>query len=621
MARSRSRGRAPPPPAASPPARWHRALALSLALVLGAGAYARALDNGFVWDDRVLIAENPKVKDLAQLGELLRADLFYGVVEEPRQMGYYRPLVSASYAFDYRLWGLSPRGFHLTNLLAHLGATALLLVLLVGLGAGTVAAAAGAALFAVHPIHTEAVTWISGRTDVFALFFSLGALCLQLRGRWVLAAVCTGPALLSKESALAVPVAIAAWTWLGPAEGRIARVARAVAPQLVVVSGYLLMRFAWLGVAAPRSAPGLGGPLETLLTLPKAIGIYLGKLAWPAGGSAYLQLPYVHSATDPGLWVGLGACVVLVVALIRHLASRAGQEDGPGEGVATARLGILLLVSFLPISNLVRISGPPDMGFVMAERFLYMPSAAACGLAGLLFARAFARWPKPALGAVAGVLALGAFATAERNTLWHDEISLFGAMVAASPDAELPRVSLGTALARAGRIEESRSTLEELLQKRPACNLCAYDLAWVLQRAGQREQARALYERVVAGTSEPILLSRALGGLGMLAGDAGDLQTALAHFERAVKMHPTNAVAWSNVAVAHLRRGEFELAGAAAKRALLLSPKDVTSASVLCHAGARDEALPACRHALRGADLPAAMRADLEKRLAALASP
>ena len=133
--------------------------------------YYNALNNDFVFDDESVVQNNQSILTLANIPKFFTAEEgFHKVIGR-----YYRPVVSSLYAVDYAIWGMNPFGFHLTNVIIHVIASLLLLMVLMKLFGdyknGLLAALIGALIFAVHPIHTEAVSWISGRTDSLATLF------------------------------------------------------------------------------------------------------------------------------------------------------------------------------------------------------------------------------------------------------------------------------------------------------------------------------------------------------------------------------------------------------------------------------------------------------------------
>ena len=208
-----------PQPAAQPPVpgpRLHPALALGLLALLVLGAFVGVFANGFVFDDREIVQNNPVLETLDPGDHLGRA--FWS--RESLHYRYYRPLTSWTLALNHALHGEFAPGYHAANLLVHFGSAALLFLLLRGLG-GPLFAFAAAGLFAVHPVQTEAVVWVVGRADLLATLFLLAALRLHARlpdrpvardlGRAGLAALALGAALLSKEAALTFPALLIAY--------------------------------------------------------------------------------------------------------------------------------------------------------------------------------------------------------------------------------------------------------------------------------------------------------------------------------------------------------------------------------------------------------------------------
>ena len=183
------------------PVTWHLVVIVAAVVVV----YLNSFQNTFLWDDRYLIVENPRIKTWSRVPELFSSDLFpQGVLSR-----YYRPVQAVTYVLDYQVWGLDPLGFHLTNTALHAGVALSLYWFGVLLLANAPAALMGALLFAVHPIHTEAVTYIAGRSDPLAGLFTLLSLIgfLRQRGRpfgaWGLASLAAFAfALLAREAAM-----------------------------------------------------------------------------------------------------------------------------------------------------------------------------------------------------------------------------------------------------------------------------------------------------------------------------------------------------------------------------------------------------------------------------------
>src|SRR5579862_2830602 len=162
--------------------RFRHPLHVLLILLLVLISYGQSLDYGFVWDDHQLIVDNPKIKSVESIRQVLTNDFWnvgYGRRDDTR--GFYRPLITLSYLADYSIWGLNPKGYHLTNVIAHAIASVLAYFLALILLRRPTHALLSAVLFAVHPTHVESVCWISGRTDVFCGVFFLLAWIAVLR--------------------------------------------------------------------------------------------------------------------------------------------------------------------------------------------------------------------------------------------------------------------------------------------------------------------------------------------------------------------------------------------------------------------------------------------------------
>lgn len=476
--------------------RQHLLAAGWLALAIGA-AYANVLQNGFVWDDVTLVEQDERIRSLDHVGEIFAQDFFEHSNEQVKY-GYYRPLVTLSYLLDHALWGSNPLGYHLTNLLLHWLACLALYALALGVFAFEWDAALVAALaFALHPVHVESVTWISGRTDVLATVAMLAAWWLhgaaerqasavRRRGLLVASAGALLLALLAKELALVLPLLLLGFS-LGRRRPREALVR--VVPHALAVTVYLLVRFALVRVEAGEITER--PLLQHLVTAVGAFWRYVGELFWPFPLHAYLQHPWVEPI-DAWAWL-LGASALVPLALLVVCWRR--------RWLFPFSLLLGFGVSLLPHAGIVRLSGPRDMGLVMAERFLYFPSIFFCiALGALVFA-----WPRVRIASGLAVLALSvaaATAVARRNPDWRDDGTLMRATLRHAPEAALLHSRLGVYQSLRGEhaaaVRSFRAALD--LHRRneggesPPLVL---DLAAALRHAGDLRGALALLEPLV----------------------------------------------------------------------------------------------------------------------------
>ena len=188
-------------------------------LTLNLFVFLPSMKGGFLWDDRYFISENQDILSRGFLKRFLVSPFggAEGLDENSPLAGpsrqFYRPLTSFSYWLAFKIWGLNPAAFHLTNILLHLLNSILLFVLLLRFGAGRTASFSGALLFSVFPVHFESVSWISGRTDLLSFLFAALSLLfflgfLEKKGglRLIVSSLFFLAALLAKENVILLPL-------------------------------------------------------------------------------------------------------------------------------------------------------------------------------------------------------------------------------------------------------------------------------------------------------------------------------------------------------------------------------------------------------------------------------
>ena len=382
-----------------------------LLCALTAAAYAGSLRAGFVFDDFALVVYNQAIQELGRAGSLFGQDL-WATADSGTASGYYRPLMSLSLALDWRLAGTSPALYHLHSLAWHLLAVWFLHRLLVIL-TQPLPALLGAALFALHPLQSEAVVWIAARNDLMGAALLLGALLL-LRPlglapwRLGLGAVLAVGAVLSKESTLLLPLFL---LLLDLAEhGR---------PR-----GWTRHAVLWGAVALHLAARGLAG-VNAAAAPPQVGWVLLGRklpelaalagslLVWPWPLSVGRDLGGWSLAT-PALLVGLAVCALLVVgSLIRR------------QRLALVGLGWAALAV---APSLVAVA---DKG-LFGERYLYLSLA---GL-GLALAATLQALPRARLrwAGVALLVVVPWFLILHARVLdWKDDVTLWRAAARDTP--------------------------------------------------------------------------------------------------------------------------------------------------------------------------------------------
>ncbi|MHC4945206.1 MAG: hypothetical protein ACYTG7_19495 [Planctomycetota bacterium] len=401
-----------------------------IATILSMIVYVGSLDASFVYDDTLYIVNNPQVQDPHDL--LLTP--FPAYMGEGR--GLYRPVTTASLALDYLLFGMEPFGFHLTNILLHGLGTLVFFFVLRQFIQGDAGPFAGALLFGLHPVRSEAVAWAVGRAELLCALGCLLALLLYLK--WIqnkrstlllvgslVAFLFAG---LSKEIALSFPGIIVAYEILFNRTDSWRARAYRVLPFLLVLVMLMGARHAVLGGVNLKESSQVLSDIaypERLLLAGSVLSRYLGLFFWPNP-----LLPHYRpmSFFDPGIVDCLPALLFGIAVIVACFQAR-----------RWAFAGALFFVPLLPVLNLVPI------GEALAERFLYLPLAGGAMAFGLLIARlAEAKWMRrAALLSMVIMIPLG-YMTIVQTEVWTDQNALWRHTV--EKDPENPKAHMGLAL-------------------------------------------------------------------------------------------------------------------------------------------------------------------------------
>lgn len=574
-ARPRDVRQRPPEPSRSPAPR--ASLAPALVVLAALLSYATSLDNGFVWDDLVIVERQLVVFD--GVGDILAP---------PRDIpqfspDYYRPLTIATYLVDRAVAGERPFTFHLSVVLAH-AITALLLWLLASqLLAGRAGASAGALcaglLFAVHPVHSESVAWAAGRSDVLATAGVLAALVAHGAAPWswggsALGGAAALAALGAKEAGVALYPLLLLRDWLvRPVRRPLADWARGYAGVAVAAVVYLLLRHHALGElvgTAPSIAPTHRAPLE----IAAAVGFYVAKLVWPFPLNAYVDHVPVTAAPL------LAAALLLAAgaAAVWHWRARA-------DGLPLFALSWIALTLVPSLAILWKIPDAP-----LAERYLYLPSAGFCLLVGDLAGRGWARLATPTgrrtAAAAAAVLLLAAgAAAARRGRVWHDDISLWEDTEAKSQLSGMAARNLGTAYQQAGRSADARAAFARALSRRNdarGLQTIHNNLGTLALMDGDHAAARREYEAAlaVAPDAPDTLFNLALAILHGGGSTPAAAREALPKLERARDGNPHDADIEAGLGQVYLILDDRPRACEHLRRAAQLRPSDRTAAGI-----------------------------------------
>ena len=509
--------------------------------------YGNSLLNQFTFDDYTYILNNPTVTHLSVRGlfEPAKADANHR---------FFRPATFASYELNWALAGARPFGYHLLNALLHVAVIWLLYLVLRTLlesapRASTIAGVA-ALLFAVHPIHTEAVASIVGRSELLAAGFLLAAWLLHLHDRPLLSLACFSLALLSKESAVAfVPLALAGdyargklkplrrYGWIGG-----------------VALVYIVVLWKIQGNRFGENILFLNNPLAKLpadLRILNALRVawkYVGLQIYPVT----LSCDYSYNAIPLyATWrhTALAAVAALLVAALWVWALYTKRREW-------FLAGAIYLAGFAVTANIWLATGT-----IMGERLAYLPSAGFCLLVALLWMRIETLDRRLAWAVLSIiVIALGA-RTVVRNRDWHDNSSLFSAGVRAVPGSAKMHDGLGGEYMLRGQKDAALPELQTALRIYPNFS------------TANEDDFRLVY----------------------LAADLmkrGENDDALELLDREIMRSPGFSLAWSTRAIIRYRRGEIPSAQHDAQNALRLDSGNMQAQYLLSMLGANTSGAP-----------------------------
>ncbi|MFQ5701903.1 MAG: tetratricopeptide repeat protein, partial [Acidobacteriota bacterium] len=530
--------------------------------LLACGIYVPSLADRFVFDDIYIILQNPSVTGAAGLGHIFLSHYW---AAQDALGDLYRPLTILSFRLNYLVTGATPWSYHLVNLLLHGAVTAVALRLLRRLTGSLAAAAAGAIVFATHPVHSEAVIGVVGRAELLAAVCVLSAwLC---RDRPWLAWPLFACGLLSKENAIVLPGLLLAEDLVS---GRFLRRVKRILPFLAMAILYLAARFAILGprigaIEGPFSATSVAERISTALDV---FTRYLWLMIYPAKLSAdysFAQVPTLASPLEPGALAGAG-CVLGILTLAWWARRRC-----PGVTLGIAAF----LVALAPVGNFFF-----GIGVVMAERLLYLPSFGLCLAAGaglaMIASRAARGRPRWVFGATVGIVAIPAalfgLRAAERCSDWADSLALFQATVRTSPRSALAQFGLGAAYQERGRWEEARTAYRRSLSIAPDRAETHYNLGTLYEAMGDIPAAIGEYEETVRLAPRH---KQAYNNLGILHQRIGGADSAEADYKRAVEVAPESAAPAYNYAVMLDEKGRFDEAIRWYRRSLEIDPSQV----------------------------------------------
>ena len=487
---------------------------VALIVTLGVGARFPALQGQLIWDDIYLAQDNPFIKSPVLVLEAFRHYLF-----PDSYAGHYRPVQTISYAFDYLIWNAETYGYHLSNVLWHVGSGILLYFLLQKLlpplaqrwqqddaashlpdGNPFLSTLAFllSLLWVVHPVHSAAIDYISGRADSLAFFFACGSWLLYLRARELsrplLRRGCYSLAIVSALLALCSRESGCMWMlmfliYLFGFDRKVGGRAKltVLTACLAVVAAYAGLR--QLPQSHPDSAPSESFSMPVRATLMmRALGDYGRLMIYPTNLHMERNVFDPASSRSRESWRNSIASDYLSIGGIAMLGIFLLGICRKGDGQTTRVLGAAwFLVTYLPISNLFTLNA------TVAEHWLYLPSVGfLIFLAGVFFDLP-TRYRHSVI-ALASIAVLGlSVRSIIRSSDWVDPETFFRRTFAAGGSSSRIGVNLAVIYAKQGEHAKAETILRKVLQISPDYPIARNNLATALSHQGKTKEAAAMF--------------------------------------------------------------------------------------------------------------------------------
>jgi tetratricopeptide (TPR) repeat protein len=478
--------------------------------------YFNTLSADFVWDDRIFLVENPHMMSFSFLTQFFTKD-FWNVYDSSVHSLYYRPLLAASFMLDYSTWKLEPFGYHFTNLLLHILVCVFVFIFVRLLIKDLEIAFISSLIFSVHPVHTEAVSFISGRVDLIPCLFMLLSLVLFLKyfskrkvALYISSLLCFAVALLAKEMAATLPLLILCIDYLFLSQNSAKRVMgnflRLHMSFFVLLGGYLIVRYYFVGLPFAKdnftSIPFLrsnligklgcdvqSGYFWPLINDLKIFAFYVGLLFCPYNLKLVPSFDPAFTIFEPAVLTGLALVLILSIIAFRNIKKYPILSFS----------AFWFFITILPVSNII------SKKQIFAERYMYIPSIGFCVGLGFLFSWVLKQniktrilnWRKYFYAVLFLYLIAFGQETYERNKVWENDFILWYDASKAIPENYYTHINLAVEYSRFQAWDKAVDELRAAFKINNSIDYKAlYLLAYAYSQKGEVDRAIKAYQKV-----------------------------------------------------------------------------------------------------------------------------
>ena len=515
--------------------------------------YLNTLNNPFIWDDEALIIKNTLIKNWHFWYKAFTNDLFLGI---GGGSNFYRPIQTLSYMWDYYFWELDPRGYHVTNIILHTFVSFLVFLLIHTLTKEErIISFTCAILFALTPIHTEAVTYISGRAEMFLGIFLISSLLLFIRSQnsygrskiicLYFSLILFVLGLLSKELAVVFPLIILAYVFYYAKDNlkKSGYFFKSILPFFIIDYLYLILRLSILKF----STTGLPSLAEIpfairVSVLPRVIFTYIKLLILPI--NLHMSREVIRSITFVGIYISWMLIFIISLTCFYFLKYKEKTK-------ISSFMLFWSLLFFLPQSGIFPINA------FVAEHFIYLSSISFFMLASSLLLKHLRK--RLFIFSIISLVLYYGLLTLSRNYEWHSPIIFYERIIKFSPASHQAHNNLGLQYEYKGLYDKAISEYKKALVIKPDLLEAHSNLANVYYNQGRFKEAEREYEIV-----ESIVTYDQAGGvqnnIGCLYEVQGLLDKALERYKLALRLDPTIYFVHFNIARIYLAKGDINSA-------------------------------------------------------------
>ncbi len=481
--------------------------------------YAPSLKNGFVSDDQDQIVNNSQIHSLSNIPKAFTSCISEAFLPGGcrGQIEYYRPLHTLSVMFAYAI-SHSPYLFHLISIIFYIIVNFLVLLFLYKLFQNKLAAVLGTAFFLLYPAHAETVMWISVMPELLFGIFALLALITHISkwdGRRWLTAEFFFLALLSKETAIVIPLILISYDYIFDGRKFNKGLLKEYIPHVAALVIYLLLRISAIGLIYRPNYSFMHVPLwDKFSAAIIAFGLYVKKIFYPYPFSPFTGINSAKSIYDISFVIGGVFLVLLSVLTIRILIKKRHKFLGFG-------LINYLLFLALPIAAMFVVHTRSEL--FIADRYLFMPILGAAIMFGYYGASLFRKLSRSMLFVLILVLVVGGIYAVKgiymQGSIWYSDKTFTEYLHNINLISGIPAVRTDLGLAAI------------YLQENDVLKATGLYQALVLQKE----------------TFQPLVASLAANGLGEIAYQERDLDKAVYFFQEALLISPNNTIARNNL--------------------------------------------------------------------------